>query len=118
MNECEDCDRLDCRERGCIAPVQGTENMKIRISKPVEVEPATMTINIKVRDEFAFVMKDTNGNIIAEQDDGYVPAFMPGDDSDYVDLEIDVRSGKITNWLDSNAFVTYLQRYIDDKGQD
>ena len=20
MNECEDCDRLDCRERGCIAP--------------------------------------------------------------------------------------------------
>ncbi len=21
MNECEDCDRLDCRERGCIAPM-------------------------------------------------------------------------------------------------
>ena len=20
MNECEDCDRMDCRERGCIAP--------------------------------------------------------------------------------------------------
>ena len=25
MNECEDCDRMDCRERGCIAPVSSEE---------------------------------------------------------------------------------------------
>ena len=36
--------------------------MKIKINRPVEVEPATMKIYLKVRDEFNFELVDTNGN--------------------------------------------------------
>lgn len=32
MNECEDCDRFDCRERGCIASVTQTEEKKVKIN--------------------------------------------------------------------------------------
>ena len=116
MNECEDCDRMDCRERGCIAPAQKAKPMKVKINKPVEVEPSIMQVYLKVRDEFSFSIKDTNGNVVAEQDEGYVPSFIPGDYGDYVDLRIDVRTGTITNW--DPRFTEKLQAYIDDKERD
>ena len=41
---------------------------------------------------------DSEGEVIAEKD-GYVPDFMPGNqDGDYIDLSIDVQTGKILNW--------------------
>ena len=33
MNECEDCDRIDCRERGCIAPTTHKDDI---MNKAVE----------------------------------------------------------------------------------
>lgn len=117
MNECEDCDRLDCRERGCIAPVTMKErNMKIKINKPVEVEPAVMQVHLKIRDEFSFTLVDTNSNVIAEQDEGYVPNFFPGQYGDYVDLHIDVRTGKITNWGE-HFTAERLQLWMDKKDE-
>jgi hypothetical protein len=32
MNECEDCDRMDCRERGCISPTFFTPSIAERLS--------------------------------------------------------------------------------------
>lgn len=38
-------------------------------------------------------------NKILKKYDGYVPSFMPGQHyGDYIDLEIDVKTGKILNW--------------------
>lgn len=43
-------------------------------------------------------LEDEKGERIAEGD-GYVPDFMPGDHyGDYITLEIDPKTGVITNW--------------------
>ena len=39
-----------------------------------------------------------NGKILVEHD-GYVPSIMPEGGGDYVDIEIDVATGKILNWV-------------------
>ena len=87
--------------------------MKVKINKPVDVEPAIMSVFLKVRDEFSFSLKDTNSNIIASQEDGCVPNFLPGEDGDYVDLKIDVRTGTIVNW--DKLFAKKLQEWLDDR---
>ena len=46
---------------------------------------------------------DADGNVLIEYD-GYVPDFMPGKHyNDSVDLEIDVATGRITNWTADSA---------------
>ena len=118
MNECEDCDRMDCRMRGCIKPININERdnaMSITIKRPIEVVPAIMHVYLKVRDEFSFKLKDASDTmIIAQQEDGYVPGFFPGDYGDYVDLQIDVRTGQIVNW-DDHFSMSRLQKFINDK---
>jgi len=118
MNDCyceDTCDRMDCRERGCIASMSENpnKNFRIFINKPVEVEPATLEIFIKIRDEFSFKLVDSYDNIIADSDGDYVPAFMPGMDSDYLDLRIDVKTGRILNWRSQEDFIRKLRQYID-----
>lgn len=116
-NECEDCDRMDCRMRGCIGPGDRDErnvDMTVTIKRPTEVEPAIMSVYLKVRDEFCFKLTDIHSQVIAQQEDGYVPAFFPGEYGDYVDLKIDVRTGQIINW-DEYFSMSRLQRFIDER---
>ena len=56
-----------------------------------------ISINAKCSDLFsASLTKD--GHHVGEYD-GYVPDFMPGQHyGDYVELQIDVDTGKILNW--------------------
>jgi hypothetical protein len=108
---------MDCRMRGCIGPSDRNERnaaMSITIKRPIEVVPGIMHVHLKVRDEFSFKLMDTNGHTIAEQEDGYVPGFFPGDYGDYVDLQIDVRTGQIVNW-DDHFSMSRLQKFIDEK---
>ncbi len=91
-------------------------DFKITVNKPVQVEPTVMEISLKIRDEFSFELKDANGNTIAEQDDGYVPSFVPGHSGDYFDLKIDVKTGKILNWQHNQDFIDNLQRWLKDNG--
>lgn len=79
----------------------------------VDVEPKTLRIYLKVTDCFAFELVDTAGKTIAEQDDGYVPGFVPGDYGDYVDLKIDVTTGQIMNWPEPELFTEQLQSFLD-----
>ena len=75
--------------------------MKIRVNQKVPVEAKTLEIHCKVRDTFSARLVDADGKVIHDQDDGYVPSFMPGDHfGDYVILDIDIETGQITNWKD------------------
>lgn len=60
--------------------------------------PAVMRINAKCSDMFSAVFANENGEDVADYN-GYVPDFMPGQHyGDYVDLDIDLKTGQILNW--------------------
>lgn len=71
--------------------------MKVTI-KGKEVDVNRIYINAKCSDLCYAVLKDKNGNRVAEHN-GYVPALMPEEHyGDYVELEIDIETGTIFNW--------------------
>lgn len=73
--------------------------MKIGITKPVDVEAKEIRLYCKIRDMFTASLHDQNGDELYVQEDGYVPSFMPGKRfGDYIILNIDIDTGKITNW--------------------
>lgn len=73
--------------------------MQLSMKKEVLVEAKTLRIHLKVSDRFNAVLEDAQGETIHEQEDGYVPSFMPGDHyGDYVILDVDIDTGTITNW--------------------
>lgn len=73
--------------------------MLIKANKKVTLEAKTLKIYCKVRDNFTASLVDAEGVLIHDQEDGYVPGFMPGDHyGDYVILNIDIDTGQVTNW--------------------
>lgn len=57
----------------------------------------TIRITAKCSDMFSATLHDGDKDI--GEYDGYVPEFMPGDHGgDYVELSIDMGTGKILNW--------------------
>lgn len=55
--------------------------------------PKTITISAKCSDLFSASLDD------GREYDGYVPDFFPGEHyGDYVELEIELATGKILNW--------------------
>jgi hypothetical protein len=78
--------------------------MKINQQKTVQVDVKTVSIHCKVSDRFTYQLKDAQGAIVHDQDDGYVPDFMPGDHyGDYVILDIDIDTGMVINWTRPTA---------------
>lgn len=56
-------------------------------------KPTTISISAKCSDLFSASLND------GRTYDGYVPEFMPGQHyGDYVELEIELATGKILNW--------------------
>jgi len=89
----------------------------ITMNKPVDVDVKVMRICLKVLDEFAATFHTTSecGNILFEYE-GYVPGFMPGDHSgDYVELNIDLDTGKILNWYDKDKIARLFAKFYDDE---
>ena len=63
----------------------------------------SMSISAKCSDMFGGTIKDEEGNDLFEYD-GYVPDFFPGDHyGDYIQLDIDLDTGRITNWKKPTA---------------
>ena len=78
--------------------------MELEIKKPQTVNAKTLKIHLKVSDCFTASLVSDKGDVIHEQDDGYVPKFMPGTHyGDYVILDIDIDSGQVTNWKSLTA---------------
>lgn len=76
----------------------------IAMKKEVQVQAKTLKIHLKVCDQFTASLCDQDGNEIHEQEDGYVPGFMPGQHyGDYVILDIDLDTGQILNWKAPDA---------------
>ncbi len=78
--------------------------MEIEIKVNKTVKPKTLKIHCKVADRFQASLVDESGATIHEQDEGYVPRFMPGQHyDDYVILDIDIATGQIVNWKPPTA---------------
>lgn len=78
--------------------------MEINQTKRVKVDAKTISIYCKVSDRFSYQILDAQGEVLHDQDDGYVPDFMPGDHyGDYVILEIDIDTGVVKNWKKLDA---------------
>lgn len=68
------------------------------------VEAKTLKIYSKITDRFCAELVGKDGEQIFDQEDGYVPGFMPGDHyGDYLILDIDLDTGKILNWKPPTA---------------
>lgn len=77
--------------------------MEIKMTKEVPVQAKTVSIYMKVCDSFCCRILDQDGATLKDYE-GYVPNFMPGQHyGDYVILEIDIDTGKITNWKQMKA---------------
>lgn len=78
--------------------------------------PKTIQICAKCADLFSATLigTDETGMEIRKDYDGYVPDFMPGKHcGDYVELTIDLATGKIENWRKPTA--TQLAAVFDPK---
>lgn len=72
--------------------------MKINKPEQKQVEVETIRLCLKVRDIFTCTFEDRDGNEVGWYE-GYVPDFFPGQHyGDYVELDIDIATGQVTNW--------------------
>lgn len=77
--------------------------MELNIQKTEAVQAKELRIHCKVCDNFTASLHDEAGTEICNQEDGYVPGFMPGKHyGDYLILNIDIETGQITNWNEAN----------------
>jgi hypothetical protein len=77
--------------------------MKVGLKKTVDVDVTTIDMYLKLRDEMAFLLKDSDGETVLDYE-GYVPnSIIPGEFGDYMHLVIDIETGQITNWKKPTA---------------
>lgn len=72
--------------------------MEIDAIKTVKVNARTLQINAKVRDSGFYSLYDADGQQLCDREGCYVPEFLPGNGGDYLELTIDIDTGRITNW--------------------
>ena len=88
--------------------------MEIEATEVVKVNAKTLKVYLKVSDRFTAQLFSESGSLVHQQDDGYVPQFMPDEHyGDYVFLNIDIDTGQITNWKQPTA--EQIQDWIDPK---
>ncbi len=71
----------------------------------------TLTISAKCSDLFTANL--TQNDELLKEYQGYVPDIVPNTWGDYVDLVIDVRTGKILNWIVPTE--TQLEEFIESQ---
>lgn len=78
--------------------------MKIPVKIPSVIEANAIHVFLKVRDEFTAGLvtydEKTKTKTVehASIEDTYVPHWMPGEDGAYVDLVIELDTGRVLNW--------------------
>lgn len=88
--------------------------MEINIKKECQVEATELRLHCKVSDRFTASLVDKSGEVIHDQDDGYVPSLMPGNHyGDYIILNINIDTGQITNW--EKPTVEKIKAFIGDE---
>lgn len=92
--------------------------MTIKKSEAVEVEAKTVRVSAKCSDLCFATLHDADGKRIGSEHDGYVPGWFPEHGGDYVDLVIDLETGRITNWTTPTAeqlAATFCGKPSDDE---
>jgi hypothetical protein len=56
-----------------------------------------LRISAKCSDMFSATLIDEKGKAVADYN-GYVPDFFPENGGDYIELDIELATGKILNW--------------------
>lgn len=70
--------------------------MEINSVQTVKVNAKTLKIHCKVCDTFSAELISATGTRIANQDQDYVPSFMPGQHyGDYLILDVDIDTGNL-----------------------
>jgi hypothetical protein len=69
-----------------------------------------LIIDAKCSDMCSYALS-VNGNVL-KNGEGYVPSLMPNKGGDYVNLAIDIDSGKILNWKVPTE--AELEKFIDE----
>lgn len=78
--------------------------IKMGLQKRVEVEAKTIKFTAKCSDCFGGSIHDQDGKQIGKDHDGYVPDFFPGNHyGDYVEMEVELETGRILNWTPPTA---------------
>lgn len=72
--------------------------MKIPVKVTKDLEVYSIDVCAKVRDSGCYTLADKDGNECGETIDGYVPSFFPDDGGDYLNLNIEIETGRILNW--------------------
>lgn len=81
-------------------------------------EAKTVNITAKCSDMFGANLYDEQGNQIGEDYSGYVPKwFNQGGYGDYVELEIDIKTGQIVGWVQPNE-TQLAETFIKESGED
>jgi hypothetical protein len=77
--------------------------MEIKTNDNVKVNAKTLSLMCKVSDRFTCDINDPEGNYVGGYN-GYVPDFLSGSSGeDYLDLDIDLETGRIVNWRKPTA---------------
>lgn len=81
----------------------------------MKVNVTTLKIHCKVCDTFECSLESATGTVLAEQEQDYVPDFMPGQHyGDYIILDIDIDTGSIVNWRVPKP--EQLEAFIEEHG--
>ena len=89
--------------------------MEFEIKATKIVNAKTLKIFTKPVDSGTYVLVDAEGAEIKSRD-GYVPHLIPGDHyGDYLNLEIDLETGRILNWKPPTA--RQLAAFVDDEDE-
>lgn len=75
----------------------------------------TIKVTAKVSDMFSLTAHDENGSFVGEYQ-GYVPKEIFGYGGDYIELTIDLETGKIVGWKqpDQEDVMSILKTHDDD----
>ena len=87
--------------------------MEIEATEVRKVNAKILKMFLKVSDRFCSQLLSDTGKVLVDQEEGYVPDFMPGSHfGDYVYLDIDIDTGQIVNW--EKPTVAKLEQWIED----
>jgi len=74
--------------------------MEVQVTIKKEVDVKRIKTCIKVCDRFTAEVLHVVGNTIRSIEDEYVPDCFPGKHyGDYLELDIDIETGQILNWI-------------------
>jgi len=74
----------------------------------------TIFVSGKCSDLCYMTIYDADGKVLHEHD-GYVPSFFPSGGGDAIDLEIDLATGTILNWVPPTTDAALVEKDWEDE---